>query len=107
MDTVGIRELKAHLSRHLKGVRAGTRLVVTERGRAIASIQPIPTGRDTSDTEWAHAWVAAGGAHWRGGKPTGGAPPSPLQQVRHRKLRRRGPIKKETTVSAAVLEDRR
>ena len=98
MHTVGIRELKAHLSRHLKRVRAGTRLVVTERGRAIATIQPIATGRDTSAIEWAHAWVAAGGANWSGGKPTGGKPPSPL---------RRGPIKKETTVSAAVLEDRR
>ena len=53
MHTVGFRELKAHLSRHLKRVRSGTRLVVTERERAIASIQPIPTGRDTSDTEWA------------------------------------------------------
>jgi prevent-host-death family protein len=107
MHTVGIRELKAHLSRHLKRVRAGTRLVVTERGRAIASIQPIPTASDTSDTEWAHAWVAAGGAHWSGGKPTGVTPPSRLQQVRHRSVRRRGPIKRDTTVSAAVLEDRR
>ena len=90
MDTVGIRELKAHLSRHLKRVRAGTRLVVTERGRAIASIQPVPT---TSDTEWAHAWVAAGGAHWSGGKPEGATPPVP--------------IKTGTSVAAAVLEDRR
>ena len=93
MHTVGIRELKAQLSRHLKRVRAGTRLVVTERGRAIASIQPIPTGRDSSDTEWAHAWVVAGGAHWSGGKPTGATPPVP--------------IKKGTSVSAKVLEDRR
>ena len=41
MDTVGIRELKAHLSRHLKRVRAGRRLLVTERGRIIASIHPV------------------------------------------------------------------
>ena len=93
MHTVGIRELKAHLSRHLKRVRAGTGLVVTDRGRAIASIQPIPSGRDTGDTEWAHAWVAAGGAHWSGGKPTGATPPVP--------------ITKGTSVAAAVLEDRR
>jgi prevent-host-death family protein len=93
MHTVGIRELKAQLSRHLKRVRAGARLVVTERGRAIASIQPIPTGRDTRDTEWAHAWVASGGAHWSGGKPTGATPPVPITKGR--------------SVSAAVLEDRR
>jgi hypothetical protein len=28
MDTVGIRELKAHLSRHLKRVRSGTTLPI-------------------------------------------------------------------------------
>ena len=43
MDTVGIRELKAHLSRHLKRVRSGSRLLVTERGRVIASIDPVET----------------------------------------------------------------
>ena len=32
MDTVGIGELKTHLNRHLKRVRAGARLLVTERG---------------------------------------------------------------------------
>jgi prevent-host-death family protein len=90
MNTVGIRELKAHLSRHLKRVRSGTRLVVTERGRAIASIQPIESRKDV---DWAHALVAAGRAQWSGGKPAGGTPPVP--------------IKKGTRVSDAVLEDRR
>jgi prevent-host-death family protein len=90
MNTVGIRELKAHLSRHLKRVRSGTRLVVTERGRAIASINPIDTPRDV---EWAHALVAAGRAQWNGGKPEGLTPP-----VR---------VKAGKTVSEAVLEDRR
>jgi len=89
MNTVGIRDLKAHLSRHLKRVRSGTRLVVTERGRAIASIQPIET---PDDVAWAHALVASGRAQWSGGKPAGATPP----------LR----IKKGKTVSAAVLEDR-
>ena len=90
MNTVGIRELKANLSRHLKRVRSGTRLVVTERGRAIASIQPIDTA---SDVDWAHALVAAGGAQWSGGKPEGATPPVP--------------IKRRKSVSDAVIEDRR
>ena len=90
MNTVGIRELKANLSRHLKRVRSGTRLIVTERGRAIASIQPVEA-RD--DVDWAHALVAAGRARWSGGKPEGARPP-----VR---------IKRGTTVAEAVLEDRR
>jgi prevent-host-death family protein len=59
MKTVGVRELKANLSRYLKRVRAGTRLVVTERGRAIASIQSIDA---RSDVDWARAMVAAGRA---------------------------------------------
>jgi prevent-host-death family protein len=90
MNTVGIRELKANLSRHLKRVRSGTRLVVTERGRAIASIQPIEARQDV---DWAHALVAAGRAHWSGGKPAGATPP-----VR---------IRTGKTVSDAVIEDRR
>ena len=90
MDTVGIRELKAHLSRHLRRVRSGARLLVTERGRVIASLGPIeaPDGLG-----WARALVATGQAHWGGGKPEGCLHPVPTTGGR--------------TVSAVVLEDRR
>jgi prevent-host-death family protein len=90
MNTVGIRELKANLSRHLRRVRSGARLVVTERGRAIASIQPVET---PDDVEWALALVASGRARWAGGKPDGAT--LPVRQ------------KEGKTVSDAVLEDRR
>src|SRR5688572_7189051 len=90
MDSVGIRELKAHLSRHLKRVRSGARLIVTERGRSIATISPIET---PADVDWAHQLVAQGRAHWSGGKPSGCDRPVPIAAGR--------------TVSAAVLEDRR
>ncbi len=89
MDSVGIRELKAHLSRHLKRVRSGVRLTVTERGRSIATISPVDA---PADVTWAHRLVAEGRAHWGGGKPTG----SP-QLVR---------VKGRGTVSDAVLKDR-
>jgi len=72
METVGIRELKAHLSRHLKRVRAGARLLVTERGRSIATINPVEA---PAAVEWAHQLVAEGRAHWNGGKPTGAKSP--------------------------------
>ena len=90
MNTVGIRELKAHLSRHLRRVRSGARLLVTDRGRVIATIDPVET---PDHTEWARAFVAAGRAHWRGGKPEG---------CRH-------PVSTTSghTVSAVVLEERR
>jgi prevent-host-death family protein len=90
MDTVGIRELKANLSRHLKRVQSGTRLVVTERGRAIARIEPV---HPRDDVDWAHALVATGRARWSGGKPEGSAAPV---QITGRK-----------SVSDAVIEDRR
>ena len=89
MDTVGIRELKAHLSRHLKRVQSGARLIVTERGRSIATISPVEA---PPDIEWAHKLVAEGRARWSGGKPAGSPRPARMMGSR--------------TVSDAVLEDR-
>jgi prevent-host-death family protein len=39
-DRVGIRELRQDLSRYLRRVRAGERLIVTEHGRAVAVLEP-------------------------------------------------------------------
>ena len=89
METVGIRELKTHLSRHLKRVRAGAQLLVTEHGRSIATINPVDA---PADVDWAHRLVAEGHAHWNGGKPTGAKRPAKI------------PGK---TASSIVLEDRR
>lgn len=90
MDTVGIRELKTHLSRYLKRVRSGTRLLVTEHGRSIATIHPVET---SADSDWAHQLVAEGHAHWNGDKPTGARKPVAVTGKR--------------TASSVVLEDRR
>jgi len=90
METIGIRELKTHLSRHLKRVRAGTRLLVTEHGRSVATISPVDA---PPDVEWAHQLVADGRARWAGGKPTGARTP----------VRRGG----RRTASSMVIEDRR
>jgi prevent-host-death family protein len=89
METVGIRELKTHLSRHLKRVRSGARLLVTEHGRSIATINPIEA---PADIDWAHQLVAEGHAHWSGGKPTGAKEPAKITGK---------------TASSIVLEDRR
>lgn len=91
MDVVGIRDLKTHLSRHLKRVRSGARLIVTERGRSIATIAPV---EPQADVDWAHQLVAEGGARWNGGKPAGASRPA--------RLRRRG-----KRASSIVIEDRR
>lgn len=39
---VGVRELKQHLSQYLKKVRAGEVLTVTDRGKPVARIGPVP-----------------------------------------------------------------
>jgi prevent-host-death family protein len=39
--TVGIRELKARLSNYVQQVKAGTTLVITERGKPVGRIVPI------------------------------------------------------------------
>jgi len=38
---VGIRELRADLSRYVKKVRAGEEIVVTDRGEAVARLVPM------------------------------------------------------------------
>jgi len=89
METVGIRDLKTHLSRHLKRVRSGVRLLITERGRSIATISPMEV---RPDVDWAHRLVDEGQAHWSGGKPAGASRPVKITG---------------RTASAIVLEDRR
>jgi prevent-host-death family protein len=89
VETVGIRDFKTHLSRHLKRVRSGTRLLITERGRAIATISPVEAARDV---DWAHRLVDEGHAHWSGGKPAGASRPAKITG---------------RTASSIVREDRR
>jgi prevent-host-death family protein len=89
MMNVGIRELKAHLSRFLTQVRQGERITVTDRGRPIAIIGPTAANADDQRID---SMVRDGTLQWEGGKPRGARRPARLK----------GP-----TVAAAVLEDRR
>ena len=89
METVGVRDLKTQLSRHLKRVQTGVRLLVTDRGRSIAVLTPV---EPAADTDWAHQLVAAGRAHWNGSKPKRAKRPITLSGRR--------------TASSVVLEDR-
>jgi prevent-host-death family protein len=89
MNSVGVRDLKNRLSHHLKRVRAGARLTVTERGKPIATLVPV---EEKDDLAWLHKMVAEGRAHWSGGKPQGSKNP---------------PCLTGNPMSDAVLEDRR
>jgi prevent-host-death family protein len=64
MASVGITELKAHLSDYLRRAQAGERFYVTYRGVEVAELGP-------PDPVRAALWrmVADGEAEWSGGKP--------------------------------------
>jgi prevent-host-death family protein len=40
--SVGVHEAKTHLSRLLKDVAAGAEIVITRRGKAVATLGPAP-----------------------------------------------------------------
>lgn len=44
--TVGVAELRQNLSRYLRAVERGERLVVTDRNRPVAELGPPPTSAD-------------------------------------------------------------
>jgi prevent-host-death family protein len=85
MKTVGVADLKAHLSGHLRSVKKGATLVVLERGTPIARLVPV--------------------ADLRGGVVTR-APTRDLASVR-RMLRRLPPLGAPVESLALLLEDRK
>lgn len=42
MITIGVRELRQQASRHLRAVQAGESIQVTEHGKPVAMIVPVP-----------------------------------------------------------------
>ena len=42
-DTVGVDELRQHLTRYLRRVAEGERIIVTDRNRPVAELGPPPT----------------------------------------------------------------
>lgn len=53
---IGVRELKAHLGKWLHQVKTGKTIIITERGKPIGQIAPLPV----SQTERMQAMVASG-----------------------------------------------
>jgi len=50
VKTIGIRDLKTHLSHYLREVRTGSVFIVTDRNRPVARIEPIQS-RKTDDLQ--------------------------------------------------------
>ena len=93
MSAVSVRELKDHLSEHLRRVQGGQRIVVTDRGRPIAEITPLRTDSMTLDERLARL-DEAGEITLPRGKKKG------LGRVRAARVRGR-------PVAETLLEDRR
>ena len=89
METVGIRELKRNLSAYLRSVKAGKKVVITDRKKEIAVIVPF---READGQEKILQLVRQGVADWSGEKPRGMSA----------RIKSKG-----KSVSAAVIEDRR
>ncbi len=90
MTRVGVRALKDHLSKYLRRVGEGERIVVTDRGEPLAALTPV---KETDEARWAWDLVRRQAASWSGGKPGGGGQ-APV-------------LKGRKTTSEIVLEDRR
>jgi prevent-host-death family protein len=74
MSQTGVRNPKDHLSDYLRRVQRGARVVITDRGRAVATLVGPPE-QEAEDVGW--SLVRLGLGAWSGGKPRGLAnPPS-------------------------------
>jgi prevent-host-death family protein len=62
---VGIRELRADLSRYVKRVRTGDEIVVTDRGKPVARLAPLK-GERTIDRLIREGLVTPAPRPWRG-----------------------------------------
>jgi prevent-host-death family protein len=89
METIGIRELKENLSRYMKKVKTGEKIIVTDRKKKIAIIMPL---EKNAKEEKIYQLIQRGVASWSGDKPAG----IPKRIIARGK-----------SVSDAVIEDRR
>jgi prevent-host-death family protein len=87
MEEVGIRELRAGLSKWIERVRAGEELIITDRGTPVARVTPIDQRRPYDRL------VAAGLIH----------PPAADRRGRHVP----SPVRADGPVSDLVAEQRR
>lgn len=64
--SIGIRDLKAHLSSYIDEVRGGATVVVTDHGQEVGLIVPI-----SGERRVIRQLIDEGTARWSGGKPLG------------------------------------
>lgn len=90
METVaGVRDLKNKLSHYLREVKKGRSVMITERGKIVATIVPV---QERAAVEKLKNLARSGLGTWRGGKPKGAS---------------RSVVVKGKPVGDIVLEERR
>ncbi|HEY7555126.1 MAG TPA: type II toxin-antitoxin system prevent-host-death family antitoxin [Candidatus Binatia bacterium] len=90
METVaGVRDLKNKLSHYLREVKKGRSIMITERGKIVATIVPA---KEDAAGEKLKKLARSGLGTWRGGKPKGAS---------------RSVVVKGKPVADIVLEERR
>lgn len=89
--TVGIREFKEQLSGHIRDVKNGATVVITERGKPVARLLPVAPAETPIETKL-HQLVAAGVIAWSGRKL------SPTVRTI--------PVRGPKTVAEMLIEDR-
>ncbi len=50
MKTAPVSELKAHLSEYLNQVKAGMEVLITDRGKPVARLVPIPRSKNLKES---------------------------------------------------------
>lgn len=73
-DQVGVRELRDQLSRYLERAKAGEQIEITERGRPIALLVPLPESRAAVAELVASGQVRLAERPWRPGTARTTAP---------------------------------
>ena len=86
--TIGIRELKEQLSGHIREVRNGATLVITDRGEPVARLTPVSAGPEDKFQQL----IESGLVSWNGEKL-----PAEVHRV---------PVRGQKTVAEILLEDR-
>ena len=93
MSAVGVKELKNRLTHYLRRTKAGEEVIVTERGKPIAVLQPIQSAANVRSLETRLAQLEAQGLLTAPQR-------KPLRRVRRVKVG--GP-----PLSTIILDDRR
>ncbi len=81
MTTVGIRALKQNASQVVARAAAGEVVTITDRGRPVAQLVPVPGGRVDAFVASGRARLAKGSLAALGSPPDGGAEQPVLSEV--------------------------